>query len=269
MGFLTTDSLGLHCLLSDRLHAPGCVPLLLLHGAGGSGRHWRWLLPELPSWVAPIVFDLPGHGASPGAVPDSVDAAVERIAAVLAGVALNGPVAVAGHSVGGLLALQFALSTACPVSHLGLVATAAAIRPHPELLQQMAGAGVGDRFVRGAFSASVPEERLRVVAEDFGRTRLRPGALDFMDVTTRDLHDRLGSLAIPALVVIARGDPVISPRRSRALAAALPLARVATLEGGHYLHVERPREVAAELTVLLSARSGRPAATGLGNGGSQ
>src|SRR5215471_15761881 len=110
MKLRTMDSLGLRCQLSDRLDLPGTVPLLLLHGAGGSGQHWRWLVPELPSWVAPIVVDLPGHGASSGWVPESVDAAVERVASVLAGF-LDRPVAVVGHSVGGLMALLLALSS--------------------------------------------------------------------------------------------------------------------------------------------------------------
>lgn len=251
MGFLTTDSLGLHCQLSDRLHARTSVPLLLLHGAGGSSRQWRWLVAELPPWVAPIIVDLPGHGASPGPVPDSLDRAVERIEALLSGVALNAPLAVAGHSVGGMIALRLALSMGRSVSHLGLVATAATIRPNPRLLEQLAGCAPDDRFVRDAFSDRVPEERIRLVVEDFGRTRLRAGADDFMDIGARDLLPGLGALTMPALVLVANGDPVISPRRSRALAAGLPGARLVALDGGHYLHIERPGEVAAELVALL------------------
>lgn len=269
MGFLTIDSLGLHCELSDRLHAADSVPLLLLHGAGGSGRHWRWLVQELPAWVAPIVVDLPGHGASPGPVPDSLDAAVERVEALLAGVALDGPLGVAGHSMGGMVALRLALASPATVSHLALVATAATIRPHPQLLEQLRGDSLDEAFIRDAFTEGVPEERVRLVIEDLGRTRLAHGAEDFMDVTGHDLHPRLASLTMPALVLIARGDPVISPRRSRALAAGLPDARSVALDGGHYLHIERPGDVAAELAALLRSAPARRVTERVGNGGTQ
>lgn len=76
--------------------------LVLLHGLGATGSVWRGVAESWPgSWLA---VDLPGHGRS---------AALERysfggLAAAVAAVVPGGPVAVLGHSLGGVVALTLA-----------------------------------------------------------------------------------------------------------------------------------------------------------------
>lgn len=83
----------------------GEATLLLLHGMGGSGAVWQGLTPLLDAswtWVAP---DLPGHGHS--ASPERYT--FEAMAQAVAGVLQPGrPVAVLGHSLGGVVALALA-----------------------------------------------------------------------------------------------------------------------------------------------------------------
>ena len=51
----------------------GGTPLVLVHGAAGSHRHWGLVFGELPDGVARYAVDLPGHGRSPGPGPGSSD----------------------------------------------------------------------------------------------------------------------------------------------------------------------------------------------------
>jgi pimeloyl-ACP methyl ester carboxylesterase len=59
-----------------------------------------------------------------------------------------------------------------------------------------------------------------------------------------DLTPRLGAVRAPACVVLSRGDRMMEPERSRALAAALGAERVEHPSAGHGLAVEEPEWLA-------------------------
>lgn len=82
-------------------------PLLLLHGAGGNLATLTTLARALRPRHRVITLDLRGHGRS-GDGPWSWDAALGDIAAVTVQLELNRP-AVAGHSLGGMLAVLWGL----------------------------------------------------------------------------------------------------------------------------------------------------------------
>lgn len=83
-------------------------PLLLVHGLGGSAGNWVEVLPELVRRYRVIAVDLPGHAGSEslpkGATMDDFAAAT---AVVLDAEGVDRAV-VAGHSLGGLVALRLA-----------------------------------------------------------------------------------------------------------------------------------------------------------------
>ena len=79
--------------------------------------------------------------------------------------------------------------------------------------------------------------------------RARPGVL-FKDLTAcNDYGDGLAAAAkvtVPATLVLGERDLMTPAKAGKALAAALPNARVVTLAGaGHMLMSERPDEVLA------------------------
>jgi len=85
-------------------------PLLLLHGTGGSRRHWAPVQPKLAAHYELIAVDLPGHGDS-DPPPDDGDHTPVGYAARLAGFLdeLGIHAAhIAGDSVGGWTALEMA-----------------------------------------------------------------------------------------------------------------------------------------------------------------
>lgn len=102
--------------------APAAPVILLLHGLGHwTSAAWDRLLPEIdPSWRT-VAIDLPGFGAS--AKPDvRYDPAF--FGRVLAGLAelLPPRFAVCGHSLGGVIAADYAAAHPERVSHLALIA---------------------------------------------------------------------------------------------------------------------------------------------------
>ncbi|WP_194818018.1 alpha/beta fold hydrolase [Nocardia sp. XZ_19_385] len=85
-------------------------PLVLLHGAGGSARNWLPVVERLAERRRVIALDFPGFGRTP--LPDrvdfSMDWAMEQLAGEFERLGFDGPVDVAGNSMGGWFALEAA-----------------------------------------------------------------------------------------------------------------------------------------------------------------
>ncbi len=88
------------------------VPLLLVHGLGGAAANWVEVVARSAGRFRVLVPDLPGHGGS-GRMPPGprMSAGMSDFADVVAGLVEHedaGPALVAGHSLGGLVALRLA-----------------------------------------------------------------------------------------------------------------------------------------------------------------
>ena len=63
-----------------------------------------------------------------------------------------------------------------------------------------------------------------------------------------------GSISVPALVVGADEDQVAPPEQMRALATAVPGARLEEISGaGHLINLEKPQEFQAALESFLTS----------------
>ena len=86
-------------------------PLVLLHGIGMSHATWRAVIPFLSRTRRVIAFDIAGFGETP-ALPSGVAPTVQHLAESLAetlnDLSLRDQVDIAGNSLGGAIALEFA-----------------------------------------------------------------------------------------------------------------------------------------------------------------
>ncbi|MCC5827906.1 MAG: alpha/beta hydrolase [Phycisphaeraceae bacterium] len=90
---------------SDR--ADPAVTIVLLHGILGRGRNWFGIaraLAQADAGVQCVALDLPAHGASPAIEPHTVEHAATSIAQWIQA-EIAGPVMLAGHSYGGKVAM--------------------------------------------------------------------------------------------------------------------------------------------------------------------
>ncbi|MDG4857870.1 alpha/beta fold hydrolase [Streptomyces sp. T-3] len=222
---------------------------MLLHGLGANASVWHSAATAWPgSWIA---VDLPGHGRSP---------AVERysfgqLAASVASVAGPGPVAVLGHSLGGVVALTLASGwfglDVRAVGGLGIKLRWSA----EELRKADAMAARPPRLFSSRDDASAWAARLAGVALDDGAVVEVGGgwqaALDPRAFAV-GAPDVAGLLAVAkAPVVLAAGEQdLMCPQEH--LRAVQPEAMV--LPGvGHNAHVERPSSIEPVLDRLHTA----------------
>ncbi len=99
--------------------------VVMIHGAGGNGHSWHKQIAHLANAHSPIAVDLPGHGRSSGVDGmGSIREYADFLAAFLDALQIKS-VVIAGHSMGGAIAMQTALAHPSRVDGLMLVATAA------------------------------------------------------------------------------------------------------------------------------------------------
>ena len=128
--------------------AAGARTVLLLHGLGHwTDAAWGRLVPRLDPALRYVAFDLPGFGASekPAA---AYDLAFFRgvTEAVVAALGLD-RIALVGHSLGGLIAADYASAHPSGVTHLALIAPAGFSRTPRFLFFALAGALAQRLFV--------------------------------------------------------------------------------------------------------------------------
>lgn len=238
--------------------------LVAIHGNFASRAWWARLLERPPAGWRVVAPDLPGYGDSAAlggelGVPDLADA-LEGLAASLE---LDRPV-IAGHSLGGAVALELAARD--PARYRGLVLVAS---PPPSGFPHDGRDGVRrllhrDRsLTRQSFVLQSPG------LDDAGRTeaglerfldeaaRMHPASFNAAarSLGTWSVLGRAPALAaLPTLAVAGGLDPIVTPRLTERLAGELPCARVhLEPEAGHWPQLERPDSFERELARFLEA----------------
>ncbi|MDC0720378.1 alpha/beta fold hydrolase [Nannocystis bainbridge] len=238
-------------------------PLLLLRGLTRTIRHWGPLLDDLGASFRTIAIDNRGvgHSDKPFGIYSTRTMADDAVAVLdHAGI---GEAAVFGISLGGAIAQQLVLHHPQRVRRLVLGCTRASGKDGPPArlstvlsllsLLWLPEARALERSTPLVLSPAFLREHPEIVgewqqlAEQFP-TRRRALIGQLGAVLRHDTRARLGTIAVPTLVVSGDDDRLIDVACSHALAAAIPGARLELLPGaGHDIPAERPREVAALL----------------------
>jgi pimeloyl-ACP methyl ester carboxylesterase len=108
--FTSKDGTPIACRLSGK-----GAPLVLVHGTGDTHARWKAVLPALEERFRVYAMDRRGRGGSGDAPSYALEREAEDVAAVLRGASARcgEPAALVGHSYGGILSLEAALSTPC------------------------------------------------------------------------------------------------------------------------------------------------------------
>jgi 3-oxoadipate enol-lactonase len=206
-----------------------------------------------------VRYDLRGYGRSSRPEPGRPYSHVEDLAAVLDAAGVD-RAALVGCSMGGTIALDFALTVPDRVRALVLVAAGPSGFDHvtPE---EEAWWEPFDRAVEQAVAAGDLERARRVQMEAWAQlgtddpagARILQIALDNRHELTMDesgvaeidppAAERLGDVAVPTLVLPADHDPPEMRRIAEALADGIPDVRVVQIpDVDHVVSVRRPEE---------------------------
>ncbi len=221
-------------------------PVVLLHGlfVGNMATWYFTAAPILARTHRVVLFDLRGHGRSsrPASGYD-----VETMASDLAHVVAehtSGPVALVGHSFGGVVALHFALRHPERVTRLALVEAPlppASLGELTDFLQQDPTALLA-ALPPGARATWRLRERLTALVTETTLLSDLAASQDVSDAALSALRPPL--LAVYGLA--SRCRPV-----GQRLARLVPNVRHVELSGGHYLPVEAPAALTQALVEFL------------------
>lgn len=213
------------------------MQLVFVHGSGGTDLVWRYQLERFPDALA---VTLPGRAGSAhfGAVAD----ATKWLRGELQKTAKRDVILV-GHSLGGAIALQYALDHPGELAGIVLIGSGSRLRVHPATLDSLEKAvDAPDSFgpmMDGTWS-KVPEALagdIEQLCRDLGPA---PFLNDLKACDRFDVTNRLGEIVTPTLAIVGTEDVMTPPKYSEFLRNALPNVKVEILEGGtHFVYAEQ------------------------------
>ena len=238
----------------------GDVALLLVHGACHDHRAWSPLLDALGDCgIALYAPDLPGHGASAGPALGDVTELGSWLLRLLDACGLA-RCALAGHSMGSLVALHAAALAPQRVSHLALVGSAWPMRVAPRLLElarQQPDEAL-QRVAAWSQRADAPAERAALDLEQMRQVQ-RAGAdanLIALDLAACDAYaegeQRAAQVRARCALLLGEHDRMTPPSAAQSLLQALPQPQLTLFDSGHDLMHEVPQALAAALRELLA-----------------
>ena len=232
-------------------------PLLLVHGFPLDHAVWQSLAALLESDFDVIMPDLPGFGAS-SLSAGGMDGAACQLAALLDGLGIESAY-VAGHSMGGYLALSFAHQFPGRVLGLGLIGSQAAA----DLPERRAG--------RYATAEQVERLGVQVVLDMAAKLTLQATFTPWIEqiilrqnpagvasalrgmAQRQDAFTFLPGFDFPLLLVHGLEDGLIAVDRAREVKKQHPQATLVELPGvGHSPMLEAPQETAQALRMLFA-----------------
>lgn len=254
-------------------------PLLLVHGMAGSWQTWLLNLEALGERHRVIAVDLPGFGGSvPLAAGSGFPGYINTLRGLLDELGIE-RAAVVGHSLGGLVALSFAVAkpdrTACLVlvSAGGVELSAARLR----MIQAafwlfrlvLLTPGVRRALVRSSGGRLVLSPAVHLwralpleLVDQMMPRAIGPGFMEAVGFGSEQLRELAPErVDVPALVVWGRRDRILPLAAGRALVARLCDAELVVLDDvGHCAMFEAPVEfdrLALEFLEKVRTNSGR------------
>lgn len=234
------------------------MPLVLIHGYPFDHSIWNGIAPLLENDFDLIIPDVRGFGESTTIdSPYSISDIASDLAALLDSLEVE-QTALAGHSMGGYVALAFAKVFPDRVKGLALISSQAA----GDTLERKEG--------RYKTASDVAEKGVQIVADAMTdklspsqsvRDIVRPlivrqsatgvaGALKAM-AEREDLTSFIVSFKAPLVLLHGDADELIPMERAREIKSLLPSAHLVELAGaGHMPMMEMPKETAAALKKL-------------------
>lgn len=240
-------------------------PLVMLHGWGMHGGIWSDMAARLSQHFQVHCVDLPGHGASAPLDVFTLDSVTDQLAA-----RFDQPVTVCGWSLGGQIALHWALREPEKIKRLVLVTSTPCFAERgdwpsgmaQETLRQFAAELENDfaatlrRFLGLQMRGSEREREVLAMLRERLLSRGEPdmdalrGGLDIL--RDADLREVLPGIMQPALIIAGERDKLSPPEASQYLAGHLPDARLALIRGAaHAPFLSHPDEFVMQLKEFM------------------
>lgn len=250
--------------------------VVFLHGIGGDAESWLPELEALGGRYRAIAWDMPGYGASPALPAMTFPALAGALESLLDALKIERAHLV-GHSIGGMVAQEFAATRPARVASLILYATSPAFgRPDGTWQREFLAARLAPLDSGRSMAELAPGIVKGLVGDDpdpdavaratAAMSRVPEDAYQaaMRCLVSFDRREALPELAVPVLVLAGAQDDNAPARMMERMAARIPGAVFEIVpRAGHLVHFERPQVFRAAIAAFLddvTARRMREAA---------
>jgi 3-oxoadipate enol-lactonase len=250
-----------HCVLEGRESAPA---LVFINSLGTDLRMWDRVAPRFVDRFRVVRYDKRGHGLTDTpAAPYTIADYARDLAGLLDGLAIRDAV-VCGLSIGGMIALEFAVAYPARVRALILCDTGTRIGT-PAMWDDriaMVQSGGLDPLVAPSLERWFTKDfrrRRSAEARGYGNMLLRTPLEGYIGacfaLRAADLSSRTGSIRKPALALCGDQDIATPPDLVESLARSVPDARFALIkEAAHLPSIEQPEILAGAIMEFLEEK---------------
>lgn len=246
-----------------RQQGAGPATLLFLHGNLSSSLWWEKVFGLLPpSWRA-IAPDLRGYGRSPAfaETKDFIGCMAADIATLYERLALPSVVLI-GHSLGGAVALQFALENPRRVQAMVLVdpVPAGGLHLPAEVFDLLNGMKSSRSFLKEGLRASAPNAPDDAFFDSLVEEALRAAPQAFREIPQAaaefNVRARLRELACPTLCVMGENDLLIPKQDVLEMSSRIRNSTFVEMPGvGHCPNIEAPEKFTRLLLDFVASQT--------------
>jgi len=242
------------------------VPLIILHGLFGSSDNWFSLSKVFAENFRVFTVDQRNHGQSPQSDIHNYSALTTDLEEFITQHQLKQPV-VLGHSMGGKTAMNFAVHNPGMLSKLIVVDIMPKKYPvhHDSILEGLKAIDPGAIESRGAADAVLLDYVPDAATRQFllkNLARKSEGGFEWrinlraLEANIEAMSEGLvfkGQFAGPTLLIKGASSNYYKPGDEQAAQAYFPNARWLTLDTGHWVQAEKPKEFAAAVLQFLAS----------------
>jgi pimeloyl-ACP methyl ester carboxylesterase len=227
------------------------MKIIFIHGSGGSGLVWKY---QTEHFADSVAVTLPGRpdGEACRTIPEAtvwLKELVER----------EGwqELVLVGHSLGGGIALQYALDYPDDLKALIPIGSGGRLRVHPDTLTFMEQMVAAPEQYPATLAMSYQKVEPGFAEELRARSRLQgpaPALFDLIACDRFDVMDRLGEIRTPTHAIVGTEDVMTPPKYSEFMCRHMPNADMTVIEGGtHFVFAEQPDAVNQAIETFLQS----------------
>jgi pimeloyl-ACP methyl ester carboxylesterase len=227
------------------------MKLIFIHGAGNTSLLWHY---QTKYFTGSEAINLPGH---PEGKPCT---SIDEYAQWLHQYAYRGErlqLVIAGHSLGGAIAMMYALSYPENVKALILIGTGARLRVRPDLLKKLedsidAPAQWLKKVVEPPYSRVAPYVKEKII-DGMAKVGAAVQLNDFRCCDKFDIMDKVSQIVVPTLVICGSEDDMTPVKYSQYLVNKITGAKLVIIEGAtHYCLLEKQVEANRAIEAFLN-----------------
>ncbi len=225
--------------------------LVFLHYFGGSSETWTAVIDRLADSARCVAPDLRGFGESEAVGQYAMADYADDLEGMVEALGLTRYIVV-GHSMGGKIALAFAMRQPAGLQSLILIAPSPpSHEPMPEsersrLLSTHGERAAAEETARKIAVSPLTNVQFEQVVADNLRTSEAAWRAWLKYGSREDFAGSMDKITVPVLVIVGEADPVLPPRLIKEqVVSRIAGARLVTVPGtGHLLPLENPEATA-------------------------